>query len=113
MFGFYKTSELLQTNQDYIIFSTRGARDRQRTHRRVWAIARAFELGYTVQKIHELTSIDHIWLHKLATIQRMTEYLGYLPSIDKIDQNTMRELKVYPPTLIELQLVLRLGKSII
>merc|ERR1712226_481425 len=63
------------------------------THRRIWAIARALEMGYTVQKLHEITSIDPFWLNKLATIQRNTEDLGLLSSIDQIDEYMMRSLK--------------------
>ena len=64
------------------------------TNKRVWALARALELGYSVRKLHEITSIDPFWLEKLATIQRMTEYLGLLSSIKTIDSDTMRHLKV-------------------
>merc|ERR1719330_233773 len=63
------------------------------THRRIWAIYRAFELGYSVQKIHEITSIDAFWLNKLANIQRTTEDLGLLSSFDQIDEHMMRTLK--------------------
>merc|ERR1712226_1494020 len=66
---------------------------RDATHRRIWAISRAFEMGYTVQKIHEITSIDKFWLNKLAAIQRTTEDLGLLSSIDQIDEYMMRSLK--------------------
>merc|ERR1740121_2297627 len=66
---------------------------REATHRRVYAIARAFELGYTVQKIHELTNIDAFWLNKLKAIQRMQDDLSYLQSIDQIDDLMMLELK--------------------
>merc|ERR1740121_3160911 len=66
---------------------------REATHRRVYAIARAFELGYTVQKIHEITNIDAFWLNKLKAIQQMQEDLGYLSSIDQMDEYMMRELK--------------------
>merc|ERR1719203_2041883 len=66
---------------------------REATHRRIWAIARGFELGYTVQKIHEITNIDAFWLNKLKTIQRTTEDLGLLSSIDQIDDHMMRTLK--------------------
>merc|ERR1740121_1515817 len=66
---------------------------RDATHRRIWAIARALEMGYTVQKLHEITSIDPFWLNKLATIQRNTEDLGLLSSIDQIDEYMMRSLK--------------------
>merc|ERR1712190_203884 len=66
---------------------------RDATHRRVYAIARAFELGYTVQKIHELTNIDAFWLNKLKAMQQMREDLSMLSSIDQIDELMMLELK--------------------
>merc|ERR1740121_2637115 len=66
---------------------------REATHRRVYAIARAFELGYTVQKIHELTNIDAFWLNKLKPIQQMQEDLSMISSIDQMDDIMMRELK--------------------
>merc|ERR1712190_174776 len=66
---------------------------RDATHRRIWAIARALEMGYTVQKLHEITSIDPFWLNKLKVIQRTTEDLALLSSIDQIDEYMMRTLK--------------------
>merc|ERR1712190_89042 len=49
--------------------------------------------GYTVQKIHEITNIDAFWLNKLAAIQRTSEDLSFLSSIDQIDGHMMRTLK--------------------
>merc|ERR1719221_2559263 len=66
---------------------------RDATHRRVYAIARALELGYTPQKIHEITNIDMFWLKKLETIQRTTEDLGLLTSVDQVDEYMMRSVK--------------------
>merc|ERR1719221_1356782 len=66
---------------------------RDATHRRVYAIARALELGYTPQKIHEITNIDMFWLKKLEMIQRTTEDLGLLTSVDQVDEHMMRSVK--------------------
>merc|ERR1712232_1026497 len=66
---------------------------RDATHRRVYAIARALELGYTPQKIHEITNIDMFWLKKLEAIQRTTEDLSLLTSVDQIDEYMMRSIK--------------------
>merc|ERR1719277_1999938 len=66
---------------------------RYATHRRVYAIARALELGYTTQKIHEITNIDMFWLQKLKSIQRTTEDLSLLSEVDMIDEHMMRSIK--------------------
>merc|ERR1719424_24651 len=42
---------------------------------RIWAIAKAFELGSTVEEVHELTKIDRWFLERLHHIHRIAETL--------------------------------------
>merc|ERR1719326_2324468 len=42
---------------------------------RVWAVAKAFELGLTIEKIHELSRIDRWFLAKLRNIDLMKRQL--------------------------------------
>merc|ERR1740117_1284354 len=42
---------------------------------RIWAIAKAFELGNTVEEVHELTKIDRWFLERLHHIHRIAETL--------------------------------------
>lgn len=57
------------------------------TDMRMFAIAAAFEKGYSVQKLHELTKIDPWFLSKLENIYQYSLVL----------KNTVRSPK-FPPT---------------
>jgi carbamoyl-phosphate synthase small subunit len=48
------------------------------TPARVWAIAKAFDLGITMEEVHQLTCIDRWFLSKLFHIHQIKEAIGTL-----------------------------------
>lgn len=65
----------------------------QPTDMRILVIEKAFEKGYTVNKIHDLTKIDKWFLVKLKNIFDMKEELDKVPSLDKLDDALLLEAK--------------------
>lgn len=63
------------------------------TDMRMFAIAAAFEKGYSVQKLHELTKIDPWFLSKLENIYQYSLVLKKYGKIADIPANVMREAK--------------------
>jgi carbamoylphosphate synthase large subunit len=61
---------------------------------RVWAIAKAFELGIGIEEVHRLTSIDRWFLAKLMNIQQVKTALGCLDYTELCDNvSLLREAK--------------------
>ena len=60
---------------------------------RMFAIAAAFEKGYSVQKLHELTKIDPWFLSKLENIYQYSLVLKKYGTIAEIPADVMREAK--------------------
>ncbi|MFH1012290.1 MAG: carbamoyl-phosphate synthase (glutamine-hydrolyzing) large subunit [Candidatus Peregrinibacteria bacterium] len=64
------------------------------TPRRVFALAQAFDKGYSVEKIYRMTGIDPWFLHKIKHIRDLGRKVRRLKEISNIDAGFMRELKV-------------------
>ena len=60
------------------------------TDRRIFAIARAFETGYSVEKIHELTKIDRWFLEKLFNIYSTWQELLAVDSLDALPDHLLK-----------------------
>ncbi len=63
------------------------------TDLRIFAIARAFEEGYTIQRIHDLTKIDPWFLGKLKNIYDYSLVLSEYDDIDAVPTEVLREAK--------------------
>ncbi|MBF0651959.1 carbamoyl-phosphate synthase (glutamine-hydrolyzing) large subunit [Dysgonomonas sp. GY75] len=63
------------------------------TDLRVFAIAKAFEEGYTVEKIHDLTKIDPWFLEKLKNIHDYSLILKGYSSIEDVPENVLLKAK--------------------
>jgi len=64
------------------------------TDKRIFAIARAFEEGYTVERIHELTKIDKWFLYRLHNIITTSHELGNVKGgLDSLDPALLRQAK--------------------
>ncbi len=64
------------------------------TDKRIFAIARAFEEGYTVERIHELTKIDKWFLYRLHNIITTSHELGNVKGgLDGLDSALLRQAK--------------------
>ncbi len=62
------------------------------TDKRIFAIAAALQLGYTVDRIHELTKITKWFLYKMKNIVDIEKYVEGM-KLDEIDTELMRQLK--------------------
>ena len=65
------------------------------TDARIFAIAGAFDKGYSVQKIHDLTKIDHWFLQRLENIHLLKEELSKLNGEEEISADLLRATKQY------------------
>ena len=65
------------------------------TDSRIFAIAGAFDKGYNVEKIHELTKIDHWFLQRLENIHLLKEELSKLDKETDIREGLLRKAKQY------------------
>ena len=64
------------------------------TDKRIFAIARAFEEGYTVERIHDLTKIDKWFLYRLHNIIATSHELGDVKGgLDSLDPALLRQAK--------------------
>ena len=63
------------------------------TNRRIFAIAKAFEEGYSVNKIYKLTKIDKWFLYKLKNIFKTKKELERFNKIDKVPKNLLIKAK--------------------
>lgn len=66
---------------------------RQPTDTRAFVISQAFEEGYTVDQVHELTKIDRWFLDRLFGIKQTADELSSLPSLSKISPALLRHAK--------------------
>ncbi len=64
------------------------------TDLRVFAIAEAFEQGYSIEKIHDLTKIDPWFLGKLKNIHDYKNKLSAYRTLAEIPAEVLREAKV-------------------
>lgn len=63
------------------------------TDMRMFAIATAFEKGYTVERIHELTKISTWFLAKLENIYRYSLVIKQYNQINELPVEVLREAK--------------------
>ena len=63
------------------------------TDKRIFVIEKAFDNGYTVDRIHELTKIDRWFLHKLKRIHDVDLRLHGYDSLEAIPADLLREAK--------------------
>ncbi|MFV0290782.1 MAG: carbamoyl-phosphate synthase (glutamine-hydrolyzing) large subunit [Mangrovibacterium sp.] len=63
------------------------------TDRRIFAVAAAFDKGYTIEQIHNITKIDCWFLQKLFNIHNLKEKLSSFSSMQQVDVNTLRSVK--------------------
>ncbi|MDP4281052.1 MAG: carbamoyl-phosphate synthase (glutamine-hydrolyzing) large subunit [Bacteroidota bacterium] len=63
------------------------------TDMRIYSIASAFEAGFTVDRIHELTKIDKWFLVKLRSIHDMMDSLIKLSSLDELTPELFKDAK--------------------
>ncbi len=66
---------------------------RNPTDLRIFAVAKALEEGYTVDRIHELTKIDHWFLNGLKNIVDYAEKLKIYKSLDELPKDVLKEAK--------------------
>ena len=86
MHGFVENKELEIDDIDAAL--------REPTDKRIFVISKAMHKGYTIDQIHELTKIDHWFLHKLKHIIDVDEQLKTC-NINTLDKNLLRTAKVY------------------
>ena len=65
------------------------------TDSRIFAIAGAFDKGYSVDKIHELTKIDHWFLQRLENIHFLKEELSKFDKETNVSESLLRKAKQY------------------
>ncbi|MCR9011166.1 carbamoyl-phosphate synthase (glutamine-hydrolyzing) large subunit [Gabonibacter chumensis] len=65
------------------------------TDTRIFAIAAAFDKGYSVEQIHEKTRIDRWFLQRLENIHLLKEELGSSEKETSIDKSFLRKVKRY------------------
>lgn len=83
MHGFVGNRELTIENVDAAL--------REPTDKRIFVIEKAFEQGYTIEQIHELTKIDRWFLEKLYNIHRHWATLHAAGSLDAVsDENLLK-----------------------
>ena len=63
------------------------------TDLRIFAIAKAFEQGYTVDRVHELTKIDKWFLERLKGLDTFSKKLSSFNKIEDLPEETLREAK--------------------
>jgi len=65
------------------------------TDMRIFAIAQAFEKGYSVNQIHDLTAIDKWFLSKLENISKLKWDLQKHQELSSLNTDLLRKAKVY------------------
>jgi carbamoyl-phosphate synthase/aspartate carbamoyltransferase len=63
-------------------------------YERVFAVAEAFERGYSVDRIHQLTKIDRWFLSKLGNVDDLKKALEVLQDANKLTKPQMTSLKM-------------------
>lgn len=86
MHGFVDNKELKIDNVDEAL--------KEPTDKRIFVIEKAFNAGYTIDQIHELTKIDRWFLQKLYKIHATDRELHACTSINVLDNDLLRKAKV-------------------
>ena len=63
------------------------------TDLRMYAIATAFEKGYTIQQLHDLTKISHWFLEKLENIYKYSLVIAQFDKVADLTEEVLREAK--------------------
>jgi len=63
------------------------------TDMRIFSIEKAFEAGYSIEKIHDLTKIDHWFLYKLERIYMLKNQLSGYNSLETLPDALLKEVK--------------------
>ena len=66
---------------------------RQPTDKRIFVISKAFNAGYSVEQIHELTKIDRWFLDKLYNIKITADELRALNTLEEVDFELLKRAK--------------------
>ncbi len=66
---------------------------REPTDNRIFVISKAFQKGYTVDQIHELTKIDKWFLDKLLNIVQTSKELSAINTIDELEEGLLIRAK--------------------
>ena len=85
MHGFVDNKELIVDDVDTALKAP--------TDKRIFVIEKAFDRGYSIDRIHELTRIDKWFLHKLKNIHDTDRRLHSLKGLDAIDRDLMLRAK--------------------
>lgn len=85
MHGFVDNKELVLDDVDTALKAP--------TDKRIFVIEKAFDRGYSIDRIHELTRIDKWFLHKLKNIHDTDRRLHSLKGLDAIDRDLMLRAK--------------------
>ena len=85
MHGFVDNKELKIDNVDEAL--------KEPTDKRIFVIEKAFNAGYTIDQIHELTKIDRWFLQKLYKIHETDRELHACTSINVLDNELLRKAK--------------------
>lgn len=86
MHGFVDNKELKIDNVDEAL--------KEPTDKRIFVIEKAFNAGYTIDQIHELTKINRWFLQKLYKIHETDRELHACTSINVLDNDLLRKAKV-------------------
>ncbi|MBQ7575721.1 MAG: carbamoyl-phosphate synthase (glutamine-hydrolyzing) large subunit [Bacteroidales bacterium] len=63
------------------------------TDKRIFAIAQAFDEGYSVDRLHDITKIDKWFLYRLENIHKYRDRIRALESVDELDAELLRGAK--------------------
>ena len=86
MHGFVDNKELSIDNVEEAL--------KEPTDKRIFVIEKAFNAGYTIDQIHELTKIDRWFLQKLYKIHETDSELHNCTSINVLDNDLLRKAKI-------------------
>ncbi|MCM1369016.1 MAG: carbamoyl-phosphate synthase (glutamine-hydrolyzing) large subunit [Candidatus Amulumruptor caecigallinarius] len=87
MHGFVENKELEISDIDHAL--------RAPTDKRIFVIEKAFDRGYSVDRIHELTKIDKWFLHKLKNIHEIDRELSECGSLEALPAKLFHRAKRY------------------
>ena len=83
------------------------------TDTRIFAIAAAFESGYSVERIHALTRIDPWFLNKLAHIEATYRSLEACSKLEEVPMDLLRRAKAEGFSDIQIARVFGLDESVV
>ncbi|KAA6344637.1 Carbamoyl-phosphate synthase large chain [termite gut metagenome] len=85
MHGFVENKELVIDNIDKALCEP--------TDKRIFVISKAFDAGYTIEQVHELTKIDKWFLQKLMNIVKTADELESLSDINSLPDSLLLRAK--------------------